>query len=76
MEELEGIMANKTASATATKAMTMDELLATSEVTGLNTGDVVDGTVTAIRKNEIWVDLGARGVGVVMRREIGHGQEL
>jgi small subunit ribosomal protein S1 len=55
---------------------TMDELLATSDISGLNTGDVVEGTITAIKKNEVWIDLGPRGVGVVVRREIGHGQQL
>ena len=55
---------------------TMDELLASSEISGLNTGDVVEGLVTQIKKNEIWVDLGSRGIGVVMRREVGHGQTL
>ena len=59
-----------------TKALTMDELLASSDVSGLTTGEVVEGTVTAVKKNEVWIDLGARGVGVVMRREIGYGQEL
>jgi small subunit ribosomal protein S1 len=54
----------------------MDELLATEEVKQLETGDVVEGTVSSVRKNEVWVDLGPRGVGVVMRREIGHGQTL
>jgi len=29
-----------------------------------------------VRKHEVWLDLGANGVGVVMRREIGHGQKL
>ncbi|MGC1177184.1 MAG: S1 RNA-binding domain-containing protein, partial [Candidatus Saccharimonadales bacterium] len=58
------------------QTVTMDELLAGSEVSGLATGDVVEGVVTAIRKNEVWIDLGARGVGVVMRREIGYGQKL
>jgi small subunit ribosomal protein S1 len=59
------------------KAMpTMDELLESSDISGLGTGDVVEGVVTAIKKNEVWIDLGARGVGVVMRREIGHGQQL
>lgn len=58
------------------KTITMDELLASSELNGLATGDVVEGTVTAVRKNEVWIDLGARGVGVVMRREIGYGQNL
>lgn len=58
------------------KEITMDELLASSEVTGLSTGDVVEGVITSIKKNEIWVDLGGRGVGVVMRREVGFGQQL
>lgn len=58
------------------KVLTMDELLADNEVKGLSTGDVVEGTVTAIKKNEVWIDLGARGVGVVLRREIGYGQKL
>jgi small subunit ribosomal protein S1 len=52
----------------------MDELLASEDVKQLATGDVVEGTVSTVRKHEVWVDLGARGVGVVMRREIGHGQ--
>ena len=56
--------------------VTMDELLAGSDIQQLKTGDVVEGVITSIRKNEIWIDLGASGVGVVMRREIGHGQQL
>jgi small subunit ribosomal protein S1 len=56
--------------------LTMDELLAGSEIQGLAVGDVIEGLITSVRKNEVWVDLGARGVGVVMRREIGHGQSL
>lgn len=59
-----------------TKALTMDELLESSDVKTLTVGDVVEGTVTAVKKNEVWIDLGARGVGVVMRREIGYGQKL
>ncbi len=58
------------------KEITMDELLAGSDINGLTTGEVVEGVVTAIKKNEVWIDLGARGVGVVLRREIGHGQKL
>lgn len=57
-------------------AVTMDELLASSEITQLKAGDVVEGTVASVRKHEIWVDLGANGVGVVMRREVGPGQKL
>lgn len=58
------------------KTMTMDELLASSEVKQLKTGDVIEGAITSVRKHEMWLDLGANGVGVVMRREIGHGQKL
>jgi len=54
----------------------MDELLASTNIKGLKTGEVVEGTVTSVRKHEVWVDLGANGVGVVMRREIGHGQKI
>jgi len=50
----------------------MDELLAESELKQLEAGDVVEGTITSVKKHEMWIDLGARGVGVVMRREIGH----
>jgi small subunit ribosomal protein S1 len=56
--------------------LTMDELLASSEVAQLKTGDVVEGVVNNVRKHEVWIDLGANGVGVVMRREIAGGQQL
>ncbi len=58
------------------KTVSMDELLAGSDVAQLSAGEVVEGVVTSVKKNEVWIDLGARGVGVVMRREIGHGQQL
>ncbi|HVX47794.1 MAG TPA: S1 RNA-binding domain-containing protein [Candidatus Saccharimonadales bacterium] len=58
------------------KTITMDELLEGSDLKTLAPGDVVEGTVTSVKKNEVWVDLGARGTGVVLRREIGHGQQL
>ncbi len=58
------------------KAVTMDDLLAGSDIQQLKTGDVIDGTITSVKKHEVWVDLGPHGVGVVMRREIGHGQSL
>ncbi|HET7639373.1 MAG TPA: S1 RNA-binding domain-containing protein, partial [Ktedonobacteraceae bacterium] len=56
--------------------LSMDELLAQNDVKHLEAGDVVEGVVSSVKKNEVWVDLGARGVGVVLRREIGHGQSL
>ena len=59
-----------------TATQTMDDLLAGSDVEQLKTGDVVEGTILSLRKHEIWVDLGPNGMGVVLRREIGHGQKL
>jgi small subunit ribosomal protein S1 len=56
--------------------LSMDELLAGSDVKQLESGDVVEGVITSIKKHEIWIDLGAQGVGIVMRREIGYGQPL
>src|SRR5262245_45043939 len=55
---------------------TMDELLELSDVKQLKAGDVIEGTVTSVRKHEVWIDLGGNGMGVVMRREISHGQKL
>jgi small subunit ribosomal protein S1 len=57
-------------------SLTMDELLAGSEVKNLEAGDVIEGTIASVRKHQVWIDLGPRGVGVVMRREVGHGQQL
>jgi small subunit ribosomal protein S1 len=51
--------------------VTMDELLANSSVNPLKSGDVVEGTVTSVRKHEVWIDLGPQGVGVIFRREVG-----
>ncbi len=56
--------------------VTMDDLLAGSEVKQLESGDVIEGVVSSVRKHEVWIDLGAKGVGVVMRRELSHGQQL
>jgi small subunit ribosomal protein S1 len=54
----------------------MDELLAGSDVATLTTGAVIEGVISSVKKNEVWIDLGPQGVGVVMRREIGYGQKL
>lgn len=55
----------------------MDDLLAGSAaVEQLKASDIVEGTILSKKKNEIWVDLGAQGIGVVMRREISRGQTL
>jgi small subunit ribosomal protein S1 len=58
------------------KVLTMDELLESSEIQQLKTGDVVEGKVLSVKKHEAWVDLGANGIGVIMRREIGYGTNL
>lgn len=59
-----------------TTSLTMDELLAQYEVPQLKSGEVVEGTITSVKKHEVWVDLGPNGIGVIMRRELGHGQVL
>lgn len=41
--------------------ITMDELLAQSDIQQLKTGDVVEGVITSVRKNEVWIDLGEIG---------------
>lgn len=56
--------------------VTMDDLLASSDIQQLKTGDVIEGKVISVKKHEAWIDLGANGVGVVMRREIGFGNNL
>lgn len=58
------------------KTVSMDDLLASTEIKELKSGDVIEGTVTEVKKNEIWVDLGPYGIGVVSRREIAGGQTL
>lgn len=58
------------------KAITMDDLLASSDIGTLKVGDVATGVVTSVKKHEVWIDLGAQGTGVVMRREVGYGQNL
>lgn len=63
--------ATKTKAPAKTTSLTMDDLLAGSEVKHLKTGDMVEGTVTSVRKHEVWVDMGPHGVGVIFRREVG-----
>ncbi|MCL2038051.1 S1 RNA-binding domain-containing protein [Candidatus Saccharibacteria bacterium] len=58
-----------------TKTLTMDELLAGAAVNALEIGAVIEGKVLSVKKNEILVDLGAYGVGMVPRREIGFGKK-
>src|SRR3989304_6985223 len=53
------------------KVLTMDELLAAHDVGQIKAGDAVEGVVSSVRKHEVWVDLGANGIGVIFRREVG-----
>ncbi|HRJ06645.1 MAG TPA: S1 RNA-binding domain-containing protein [Candidatus Saccharibacteria bacterium] len=62
----------------ATKAaITMDELLAQeSNVQQLVAGETITGTVLSLKKHEVLIDLGAQGVGLVPRREVGFSRQL
>jgi small subunit ribosomal protein S1 len=55
----------------------MDDLLAQeSSVKQLVAGETITGTVLSVKKHEVLVDLGAQGVGLVPRREVGFGRTL
>jgi small subunit ribosomal protein S1 len=61
----------------ATQALTMDDLLAQeSSVKQLIAGETITGTVLNVKKHEVLIDLGAQGVGLVPRREVGFGRTL
>ena len=61
----------------ATKALTMDELLASeSSVKQLIAGETITGIVLNVKKHEVLIDLGAQGVGLVPRREVGFSRQL
>ena len=50
----------------------MDDLLKEDTITTLSQGEIVEATILSIHKHEIWVNIGAHGLGLVIRREIGH----
>ena len=56
--------------------MTMEQLLAETPMAAMTAGDVIEGTVIAAEKHEVWLDLGARGTGLVVGREIEHSQDI
>ena len=61
----------QTISATAAKAQTMGDLLDSGvEIKVLKQGDMVEGTLISVGKNEVYVDLEGYGVGVVRGREL------
>ncbi|MCA9338918.1 S1 RNA-binding domain-containing protein [Candidatus Saccharibacteria bacterium] len=57
-------------------AITMDDLLKEEATTQVTPNEVVEGTVFSIRKHEVLIDLGARGIGFVPRREMGFSRNL
>ena len=57
----------------AKSATTMDDLLATQDIQSIQFGDVIQGVVISAKKHEVWLDIGPHGIGVVPRRELGHG---
>lgn len=58
----------------AKQTITMDDLLENVDVKQLSAGEVVDAKVITVAKHQLWLDLGANGVGFVPRREIGYGK--
>lgn len=63
----------------ATKSLpTMDDLLAAQDDSAkqVANGDIIAGTVISVKKHEVLIDLGAQGVGLVPRREVGFNHDL
>jgi small subunit ribosomal protein S1 len=54
----------------------MEQLLADYQVPAMASGDVVEGAVIAADKHEIWLDLGPRGTGLVVGREIEQAGDI
>ncbi len=55
---------------------TMDELLASQDVKPFEVGDVIEGKVLSVKKNEVWVDLGPMGTGLIMRKELNSSHKF
>lgn len=53
-------------------AITMDDLLSDQPIKALELDDVVEGTIIAKDRRELWLDLGAYGTGIVSGRELEH----
>ncbi len=61
----------QTVSPAAQKAQTMAELIENGvDIKVLKTGDMVEGTLISVGKNEVYVDLEGYGIGVVRGREL------
>jgi small subunit ribosomal protein S1 len=75
-ERVESRFAETTLMATKVQELSMEELLAEAPVAAMATGDVIEGIVIAAEKHEVWLDLGARGTGLVVGREIESTQDI
>ena len=57
------------------KALTMADLMGTATEQTVTTGSTINGKILSVKKNEILIDMGPHGVGLVPRREIGFGKK-
>lgn len=62
----------KTTKKKASKELTMEELLAANEEAAkpLEENEIIEGTVVAVTKAGIWLDLGPHGTGLAVGREV------
>ncbi len=56
--------------------ISMKDLLEGTEIEGLNVGDAVEGKVIDIERNGVWLDLGARGTGLVVGKELDMSEPI
>lgn len=56
--------------------LTMEDLLAEVPPQTLASGDIVEAKVLSAGKNEVWLDLGLQGTGLVPRKEINQSVKL
>ncbi len=57
-------------------AISMEDLLGETEIEALKVGDSVEGRVIDIEKNGVWLDLGQRGTGLVVGKEVDHSEPI
>lgn len=53
-------------------SISMEDLLNDQSIKSINVEDVIEGTIIAKDRRELWLDLGAYGTGVVTGREVEH----
>lgn len=52
--------------------ISMEDLLNDQSIKALNIEDIIEGTIIAKDRRELWLDLGAYGTGIVVGREVEH----